>query len=266
MSTLDPPENRAFAPADPGFLVSVAALAFLALGLEAVADGTVLMVTGEIPAVYPLGWQVLVWLCLAALWLGVQRGLVAWMRHRAADPALGEAPAPGTAAHGTAARETVPPDASDPVADHRTTTTALVLFVAAVLLGVILPVFLVGQWRVPPIQRYLDLYAVYGGGAWLGMVGYAAYHVGRSLLLALVLVVAQRAAQLRWPSSRLVRAAPVGGVVLGVLLALPGLLLGGVPSALTALVCCTLLGGVHNLTGRSLRWTAPATVAVLLFV
>jgi hypothetical protein len=261
MSTLDPPENRAFAPADPGFLVSIGALAFLALGLEAVADGTVLMVTGEIPAVYPLGWQVLVWLCLAALWLGVQRGLVAWMRHRAADPALAE-----TAAQESAAQETAVQEASDPAADHRATTTAFVMFVAAVLLGVILPVFLVGQWRVPPIQRYLDLYAVYGGTAWLGMVGYAAYHVGRSLLLALVLVVAQRAAQLRWPSSRLVRAAPVGGLVLGALLALPGLLLGGAPSALTALVCCTLLGGVHNLTGRSLRWTAPAAVAVLLFV
>lgn len=243
MSTLDPPENRAFAPVDPGFLVSIAALAFLSLGFEAVVDGTVLTVTGGIPDVYPLGWQVFAWLCLGALWVAVQRGLVAWLRHRAEDPAAPGSPAP----------------------DDRTTTAAFVLFVAAVLLGVILPVFLVGQWRVPPIQRYLDLYAVYGGGAWLGMVGYAAYHVGRSLLLALVLVCAQRAAELRRPS-HLVRSAPVGGIVLGLLLALPGLLLGGVPSAVTALVCCTLLGAVHNLTGKALRWTAPATVAVLLFV
>lgn len=253
MSSLDQPENRAFAPADASFLVTVAVLAFLALGLEAVADGTVLMFTGQIPTVYPLGWQVFVWLCLGGLWAGIQRGLVAWLRHRAADPAVPE-PLPA---------EDPAPDPEDRTTS--TATTALVLFVAAVLLGVILPVFLVGGWRVPPIQLYLDLYAVHGGGAWLAMVGFAAYHVGRSLLLALVLTCVQRAAELRRPS-RLVRTTPVGGIALGLLLALPGLVLGGVPSAATALVCCTLLGAVHNLTGKSLRWTAPATAAVLLFV
>ena len=109
------------------------------------------------------------------------------------------------------------------------------------------------------------MYAVYGAGAGLGIVGCAAYDVGRSLLLAVVVVCAGGAGGRRRPC-RLVRSAPVGGIVLGALLALPGLLLGGVASAVTALVCCTLLGWVHNLTGRSLRWTAPATVAVLLFV
>ncbi|MGQ1837542.1 hypothetical protein ACT4S2_03685 [Kocuria turfanensis] len=247
MSSVDTPENRAFAPADPGFLVSIATFAFVALGLEAVVDGTVLTLTGEIPDVYPLGWQVFAWLCLGAVWLGIQRGLVAWLRHRAADPAAPQSPAPS------------------PALDHRRTTTALVLFVLAVLLGVILPVFLVGQWRLQPVQLYLDLYADYGGGAWLGMVGFAAYHVGRSLLLALVLTCVQRAVELRRPG-RWTQAAPVGGLVLGVLLALPGLVLGGWASAATALVCCTLLGMVHNLTGRSLRWTGPAAVVVLLFV
>jgi hypothetical protein len=249
MSSVDSPENRAFAPADPGFLVSIATFAFVALGLEAVVDGTVLTLTGEIPGVYPLGWQVLAWLCLGAAWAGIQRGLVAWLRHRAADPA-------------------VPlPSAAEPslTTDHRRTTAALVLFVAAVLLGVILPVFLVGQWRVQPIQLYLDLYADYGGGAWLGMVGFAAYHVGRSLLLALVLTCVQRAVELHRPAPW-TRVVPAGGLALGALLALPGLVLGGWASVASALVCCTLLGLVHNLTGRSLRWTAPAAVVVLLFV
>ncbi len=249
MSSVDSPENRAFAPADPGFLVSIATFAFVALGLEAVVDGTVLTLTGEIPGVYPLGWQVLVWLCLGAAWAGIQRGLVAWLRHRAADPAV------------------PPPSAAEPspASDHRRTTTALVLFVAAVLLGVILPVFLVGQWRVQPIQLYLDLYADYGGGAWLGMVGFAAYHVGRSLLLALVLTCVQRAVELHRPAAW-TRAVPAGGLALGALLALPGLVLGGWASVASAVVCCTLLGLVHNLTGRSLRWTTPAAVVVLLFV
>ncbi|MEX5294487.1 hypothetical protein QYM41_04300 [Kocuria sp. CPCC 205268] len=249
MSSLDPPENRAFAPADPGFLASIATFAFVSLGLEAVVDGTVLTVTGGIPEVYPLGWQVFAWLCLGAAWLGIQRGLVAWLRHRAADPSLPPPTAPSPS----------------PAADHRRTTTALLLFVLAVLLGVILPVFLVGEWRVQPIQLYLDLYADYGGGAWLGMVGFAVYHVGRSLLLALFLTCVQRAVELRRPL-RWTRAAPVGGLALGLLLALPGLVLGGWASVATAVACCTLLGGVHNLTGRSLRWTAPAAVAVLLFV
>lgn len=249
MSPVDPPENRAFAPADPGFLVSVAAFAFVALGLEAVVDGTVLVFTGQIPDVYPLGWQVLAWLCLGAAWYGIHRGLVAWLRHRAVDPAV------------------PPPSAPDPspAVDHRRTTAALVLFVLAVLLGVILPVFLVGQWRVQPVQLYLDLYTRYGSGAWLGMVGFAAYHVGRSLLLALVLTCVQRAAELRRPTPT-VRSAPVGGIVLGLLLALPGLVLGGWASVVSAVVSCTLLGMVHNLMGKSLRWTAPAAVAVLLFV
>ncbi|MFF0989206.1 hypothetical protein [Kocuria nitroreducens] len=245
MSSVDSPENRAFAPADPGFLVSIATFAFVALGLEAVVDGTVLTFTGEIPGVYPLGWQVFTWLCLGAAWFAIQRGLVAWLRHRAADPAV---PAPSLLA-----------------ADHRRTTTALVVFVLAVLLGVILPVFLVGEWRVQPVQLYLDLYAQYGAGAWLGMVGFAAYHVGRALLLALVLTCVQRAVELR-RQAPWTRLAPVGGLVLGLLLALPGLILGGWASVATAVVCCTLLGVVHNLTGRSLRWTVPAAVAVLLFV
>ncbi|WP_426120337.1 hypothetical protein [Kocuria sp. LHG3120] len=249
MSSVDSPENRAFAPADAGFLVSIATFAFVALGLEAVVDGTVLTFTGGIPDVYPLGWQVVTWLTLGAAWLGIQRGLVAWLRHRAADPAV---PAPSD------------PSPSSAV-DHRRTTTALVVFVLAVLLGVILPVFLVGEWRVQPIQLYLDLYAEYGAGAWLGMVGFAAYHVGRALLLALVLTCVQRAVELRRPAPW-TRVAPVGGLVLGLLLALPGLVLGGWASVATAVVCCTLLGVVHNLTGRSLRWTAPAAVAVLLFV
>jgi hypothetical protein len=249
MSSVDPPENRAFAPADPGFLVSIATFAFVALGLEAVVDGTVLTLTGEIPDVYPLGWQVFAWLCLGAAWVGIQRGLVAWLRHRALDPGVPPPSAPSPS----------------PAVDHRRTTTALFLFVLAVLLGVILPVFLVGEWRVQPIQLYLDLYADYGGGAWLGMVGFAAYHVGRSLLLALVLTCVQRAVELRRPVPW-TRVAPVGGLVLGLLLALPGLVLGGWASVATAVVCCTLLGVVHNLTGRSLRWTAPAAVAVLLFV
>lgn len=254
MSSVDPPENMAFAPADPGFFVSVAALSYLALGLEAVVDGTVLTLTGAIPAVFPLAWQVVAWVGLGVLWAALQRALVAWLRHRAADPSVPEAPAAAD-----------PPVRAAAAPDHRTSTTALVLFVAAVLLGVILPVFLVGQWRVQPIQLYLDLYTVYGGGAWLGMVGFAAYHVGRCLLLALVLTCVQRAVQQRRPS-RLTASAPVGGVVLGVLLALPALVVAGWPAAVTALVCCTLLGAVHNLTGRSLRWSAPATVAVLLFV
>ncbi|MFI7482801.1 hypothetical protein ACH9EU_10340 [Kocuria sp. M1R5S2] len=247
MSSVDPPENLAFAPADPGFLVSIATFAFVALGLEAVVDGTILTLTGEIPDVYPLGWQVLAWLCLGAVWWAIHRGLVAWLRHRAADPE-------------------VPEQLSvDPADDHRRTTTALVLFVLAVLVGVILPVFLVGQWRLQPVQLYLDLYADYGGGAWLGLLGFAAYHVGRSLLLALVLTCVQRAVEQRW-TARWTRALPVGGAVLGALLALPGLVLGGWAAAVSALTCCTLLGLVHNLTGRSLRWTAPAAVAVLLFL
>lgn len=249
MSSVDHPENRSLAPADAGFLVSIATLAYLALGLEAVVDGTVLTLAGRVPALYPLGWQVLTWTGLGVAWFGVHRALVAWSRHRAVDPGLPPPSAP----------------APSPAVDHRRTTAALVLFVAAVLLGVILPVFLVGQWRVQPIQLYLDLYTVHGGGAWLGMVGFAAYHVGRSLLLALVLTCVQRAVELR-RSGPAARGLPVGGVVLGVLLALPGLVLGGWPSVVSALVCCTLLGAVHNLTGKSLRWTAPAAVAVLLFV
>lgn len=71
---------------DPGFMASLATFSFVALGLELVVSGTILTLTGSVSTFYPLGWQVVEWVGLGALWVLLARALVAWSRRRGVDP------------------------------------------------------------------------------------------------------------------------------------------------------------------------------------
>lgn len=230
--------------ADRGFMFSLATLAFAALGLELVVDGTVLTFTGAVPGYYPLGTQFAVWLGLGVAWLGLAGLLVAWSRRRGVDPLAPRAPGP---------------------LGHLAWSRILVCFVAAVLAAILLPLFVAGAWSVTPIRLYLQLYTLHGPAAWLLMVTWAVYHVGRAVLLGSVLGYAHRAVLMgsRRPGARRV---PWGGLITGVLLAAVGYLVAGPAAGLVALVCSTLLGLIHVLAGESLRVTAVFAVLVYLFL
>lgn len=230
--------------ADRGFMVSLATLAFAALGLELVVDGTVLTVMGAVPGYYPLGTQFAVWLGLGAAWLMIAWVLAAWSRRRGVDPLVPRAPGP---------------------LGHLAWSRILVCFVAAVLAAILLPLFVAGAWGVPPIRLYLQLYTLHGPGAWLLMLAWAVSHVGRAVLLGSVLGYAHRAALMgrHRPGAGRV---PWGGLVTGVLLGAIGYLVGGPAAGLVALVCSVLLGLIHVLAGESLRVTAVFAVLVYLFL
>lgn len=240
-------ETRSLSAADAGFVASLAAIALASLALEPVVDGTVLTMTGSLPQYYPLPWQMLTWVLLGVAWYLVYRGTCWWLSYR------------GVALTGE-------PFGERPILPHRRVRAAFAVGVAAVLVGLIAPVFLQPEGQAPPIRLYFDLYALYGSGAWLGMVAYAAFLVGRCAVAAVALAAAQEAVELRWPG-HWPMLLPVGGLVVGVVMGVVSLLTGGgIPGLLITLACSTLLGMAHNLSGQSLRWTWPLTVAVFLFL
>lgn len=230
--------------ADRGFMVSLAAVAVAALGLELVLEAALLTLTGAQPVYYPLGTQFAVWLGLGSAWLAVAWLLVVRARRRGVDPLAARAPGP---------------------LEHRAWSRVLVCFVAAVLTAILLPLFLAGAWGVTPIRLYLELYTRNGPAAWLLMAGWVVYHVGRACLLSSVLAYAHRAARMGLRFSGAWRI-PWGGLLTGALLGALAYSLAGPAAGLVALVCSVLLGLIHIFAGESLRTTALFALVVYLFL
>ena len=251
MQRIGLPETWDAREADPGFMASLATLSFVALGLELVVDGTVLTSTGSAPALYPLGWQCLVWVGLGLAWLLVARGLVAWSRRRGLDP-LPADPDPRTA--GGAPHDAAP--------DHRAWRSVLVCFASAVVVAIALPALVGARWGLAPAERYLELHTAYGASAWLAVLAWVVYHVGRCVVVASFLAYAHRAVRgvLTFRGSH---AVPWGGLVAGVAMGAVALLSRGPAVALATVVVHVLLGVIHVRSGESLRVTALFTVLVL---
>ncbi|MDO4255194.1 MAG: hypothetical protein Q4C81_08645 [Kocuria sp.] len=149
--------------------------------------------------------------------------------------------------------------------DHRHVTAALWLGVSAVLCTVILPPMLVGQWTLQPVLTWQGLYGTYGMAGLVAAVGLLLYHGGfgavTALALAIVQALADTVGRTAWFSK-----VPMGGVVVGLAAATYQSATGGWAMFVTTLVAFTLLGAVHLLTGRRLRWTVPATAMTLVFL
>ncbi|WP_367402947.1 hypothetical protein [Kocuria marina] len=279
--------------ADPGFMASMATFSFVALGLELVVSGTILTLTGSVSTFYPLGWQVMEWVGLGALWVLLARALVAWSRRRGVDPLPSEEAGAGrddavdgrddaaagtftanrsdtgraVAGRGAAGRD----DAAagrvgvDGGVDHRRWREILLCFVLAVVLAIVLPALIGAPWGLAPLDRYLQLFDVYGPLGWLAMVAWVCYLVGRSFLVAGLLAYSHRAIRevLTFRGSRWV---PWGGLVAGLTMGAVAFLAGGQAAAVTTLLSCVLLGVIHVRSGESLRVTTLFTVLVLIFV
>ena len=235
--------------ADHGFMASLATFSFVALGLELVVDGTYLTLTGDAPSLYPLGWQCLTWVGLGAVWLLLARALVLWCRRRGLDPLPPDRPA-GERADGP---------------DHRAWRAVLGYFAAAVVTAIALPAVVGLPWGFAPVDRFLDLYAQYGDGAWLAMAAWLVYLVGRCLVVAGLLAYSHRAV-LGVATFRGARWIPWGGLVTGVCLGTVALVSRGQAAGLSTLVASVLLGMLHVRSGESLRVTAPFTVLVYALV
>lgn len=231
-------------PADRGFMTALATISFVALGLELVVDGSVLTVTGDMTSYYPLALQILFWVGLGLVWLVLNRALIGWSRRRGLDPVPSE--------FGTQL-------------SHRTWSKTFVCFVAAVLAAIVLPVFVADSWSIAPVRIYFELYGMYGPVAWLPMVAWLVYHVGRACLIASFLSYAHRALRLRFSYSA-ARYVPWGGVVAGLVLAAVMFLAAGGAVAVATFISTFLVGVIHVLTGESLRTTAIFTVLVFLFL
>ena len=252
--------------ADPGFMASLATFSFVALGLELVVSGTILTLTGSVSTFYPLGWQVVEWVGLGALWVLLARALVAWSRRRGVDPLPSEETGAGRddAVDGrddaAAGRAGV-----DGGVDHRRWREILLCFVLAVVLASVLPALIGAPWGLAPLDRYLQLFDVYGPLGWLAMVAWVCYLVGRSFLVAGLLAYSHRAIRevLTFQGSRWV---PWGGLVAGLTMGAVAFLAGGQAAAVTTLLSCVLLGVIHVRSGESLRVTTLFTVLVLIFV
>lgn len=231
-------------PADRGFMTALATMSFVGLGLELVVDGSVLTVTGDIPTYYPLALQILFWVGLGLAWFVLARLLLAWSRRRGLDP--------------------LPSEFASPLS-HRTWSKVLVCFIAAVLAAIVLPVFVTDSWSMAPVRNYWEVYGMYGPIAWLPMVAWLIYHVGRACLIASFLSYAHRALRLRFsfPAARYI---PWGGIVTGLVLGAVMFLATGGAVALATLISTFLLGIIHVLTGESLRTTAVFTALVFLFL
>ncbi|RLY92193.1 hypothetical protein EAE32_08500 [Kocuria tytonicola] len=250
MQRIGLPETWGAREADPGFMASLATFSFVALGLELVVDGTVLTYTGSAPALYPLGWQCLVWVGLGLAWLLVARGLVAWSRRRGLDP-LPADPDPRAAGN-------TPDDAA---LVHRAWRSVLLCF-AAVVVAITLPALVGVPWGLVSADRYRELYASYGGSAWLAVCAWVVYHVGRCVVVAGFLAYAHRAVR-GVATFRGSHAVPWGGLVAGVAMGAVALLSRGPVIALTTVVVHVLIGLIHVRSGESLRVTALFTVLVL---
>ncbi|MGK4218297.1 hypothetical protein [Kocuria marina] len=270
--------------ADPGFMASLATFSFVALGLELVVSGTILTLTGSVSAFYPLGWQVVEWVGLGALWVLLACALVAWSRRRGVDPlpsedavagrdddVAGRADAAADRADAAANRDRAvadrTPGAPGPfdAVDHRRWREILLCFVLAVVLAIVLPALIGAPWGLAPLDRYLQLFDVYGPLGWLAMVAWVCYLVGRSFLVAGLLAYSHRAIRevLTFRGSQWV---PWGGLMAGLAMGAVAFLAGGQAAALTTLLSCVLLGVIHVRSGESLRVTTLFTVLVLIFV
>ena len=115
------------------------------------------------------------------------------------------------------------------------------------------------------MRNYWEVYGMYGPIAWLPMVAWLIYHVGRACLIASFLSYAHRALRLRcsFPAARYI---PWGGIVTGLVLGAVMFLATGGAVALATLISTFLLGIIHVLTGESLRTTAVFTALVFLFL
>lgn len=225
-------------------LAACAVLAVLQLPVAGVPD--ILDPPGRLWGLWP---QTTVWIALAAVcFAGAQQVYRALNRatHRA-EVFEGATPPPSL------------------MEDHRHVSAALWLAVAAVLCAVILPPMLVGQWTLQPVQMWQGLYGSYGMAGIIAAVALLAYHSGFAVLTALALACAQSLAEALGGRTWLSKV-PVGGVVIGLVAAVYQSVTGGWPLFVTTMISCILLGMVHLLTGRRLRWTAPATALVLIFL
>ena len=219
------------------------------------------------------------------------RALVAWSRRRGVDPlpsedalagrdddvagradaASGRADAAADRADAAASRDRAvadrTPGAPGPydAVDHRRWREILLCFVLAVVLAIVLPALIGAPWGLAPLDRYLQLFDVYGPLGWLAMVAWVCYLVGRSFLVAGLLAYSHRAIRevLTFRGSRWV---PWGGLVAGLAMGAVAFLAGGQAAALTTLLSCVLLGVIHVRSGESLRVTTLFTVLVLIFV
>lgn len=219
-------------------------MAALQLPVAGVPD--VLGPPGRLWGLWP---QFTAWLALAAIWVvGTQQ------MYRALERATYRAEVFEGA--------TPPPSFME---DHRHVSAALWLAVAAVLTAVILPPMLVGQWTLQPVQMWQGLYGSYGMAGIIAAVALLAYHGGFAVLMALALACTQSLAETLSGRNWLGRV-PVGGAVVGLMAAIYQSITGGWPLFLTTMIACVLLGAVHLLSGRRLRWTAPATALVLIFL
>lgn len=151
----------------------------------------------------------------------------------------------------------------DVESDPRSPTLALVLFVVALLSAVIIPPLMLGGWTMQPVELWLGLYGTYGTSVAVATVAWVVFHTGYALLCALILallqVLGESAAGRPWA-----RRAPIGGLVLGLLLGAADIATGGWADLLTTVISCTLLGCVHLLVGGRLRWTAAAMWFLLM--
>lgn len=231
-------------PADRGFMTALATLSLVALGLELVVDGSVLTVTGDIPAYYPLGWQMLFWIGLGLTWCALARSLVGWSRRRGVDPL----PSRFTTAVG-----------------HQRWSSIFVCFVVAVLTAIVVPVSVADSWSMTPVRVYFELYSMHGPIAWLPMLAWLVYHLGRACLVASLLAYSHRAilVHLTFPAARHV---PWGGLVTGAVLGAVMFLAAGPAVALAMTVSTVLLGIIHVFNGESLRITTVFIALVFLFL
>lgn len=225
-------------------LAVCAVLGALQLALAGIPD--LVRPPGRLMTLWP---QTLAWLGMGALWIIGSRRIFLFLRRSSTSRGVFQD------------TESLPSLDED----HRHLTAALWFGVSAVLCAVILPPMLIGQWTLQPVQLWQGLYSTYGMAGVMAAVGWLAYHCGFSILAALTLATVQALTE-SVVSSRWASVVPVGGIVVGLMGGLLQALTGGPAAFVTTLISCTLLGAVHLLTGRRLRWTAPATALVLIFL
>ncbi|MDO5619503.1 hypothetical protein [Kocuria sp.] len=225
-------------------LLGCAVLAAIQLPVAGVPD--VLDPPGRLWSLWP---QTITWVVLGGIWLAGARSIYRALERATHRAEVFEGASP-------------PPSLME---DHRHVAAALWFGVAAVLCAVILPPMLVGQWTLQPVQMWQGLYGTYGMTGIVAAVGLLAYHCGFAVLTALALATTQSAAE-SLTSSQVLSKIPVGGLLVGLVAAAYQSVTGGWPLFVTTLISFLLVGAVHLLTGRRLRWTAPATALVLVFL
>lgn len=225
-------------------LVLVLAVAVLALGIPVAGVADLLSPPGRLLPLWP---QTLVWLLLGLAWIGFTRRSYTHLQAR-------------SGARRVFAVGRRQPDVQE---EPRTTTLALLLFVLALLSSVIIPPLLVGGWTMQPVQIWLGLYGTYGTSVALTTAAWLIFHTGSTAVLVLILALVQALAEARIRRGWVVTA-PLGGLVLGIGLGLFGALTGGWADLVTTVISCTLLGAVHILVGRRLRWTLAGAWVLLL--